>query len=97
VAEALAAEVPVLTTTGMPWQELDTHDCGWWGDPEPEAIRKALATALRQSEAERTAMGRRGRELVASTYTWPAVGTRMRRAYEWLLGGGSSCPSFIRT
>jgi glycosyltransferase involved in cell wall biosynthesis len=97
VAEALAAEVPVLTTTGTPWQELDTHDCGWWVDPEPEAIREAFATALRQSDATRTEMGRRGRELVESTYTWPAVGTRMRRAYEWLLGGGSSCPSFIRT
>ena len=96
VAEALAAEVPVLTTTGTPWQELETHECGWWVEPEPEAIRDALATALRQSDATRTAMGQRGRELVTSTYTWGAVGQRMRRAYKWLLGGEASCPSFIR-
>ena len=96
VAEALAAEVPVLTTTGTPWQELEAHECGWWVAPEPEAIRDALATALRQSDATRTAMGRRGRELVTSTYTWRAVGERMRRAYEWLLGAGASRPSFIR-
>ncbi|MBB4062410.1 glycosyltransferase [Salinibacter ruber] len=96
VAEALAAEVPVLTTTGTPWQELEAHECGWWVDPEREAIRDALATALRQSDATRSAMGRRGRELVASTYTWRAVGERMAQAYEWLLGGGTSCPSFIR-
>ncbi len=96
VAEALAAEVPVLTTTGTPWQELEAHECGWWVDPEPEAIRDALATALRQSDATRSAMGRRGREFVESTYTWRAVGQRMRRAYEWLLGAGASRPSFIR-
>ncbi|MCS4188200.1 glycosyltransferase [Salinibacter ruber] len=96
VAEALAAEVPVLTTTGTPWQELEAHECGWWVEPAPEAIRDALATALRQSDATRSAMGRRGRELVTSTYTWRAVGQRMRRAYEWLLGAGASRPSFIR-
>ena len=96
VAEALAAEVPVLTTTGTPWQELEAHECGWWVDTNPDAIRDALATALRQSDATRTAMGRRGRDLVQSTYTWRAVGQRMRRAYEWLLGGEASCPSFIR-
>ncbi|MCS4136368.1 glycosyltransferase [Salinibacter ruber] len=86
VAEALAAEVPVLTTTGTPWQELEDNDCGWWVNPEPEAIRDALATALRQSDATRSAMGRRGRELVTSTYTWRAVGQRMCQAYEWLTG-----------
>ena len=95
VAEALAADVPVLTTTGAPWQELETHDCGWWVDPEPEAIREALATALRQSDATRTAMGARGRTLVESTYTWPAVGRRMTQAYEWLLGERPA-PDFLR-
>ncbi|MCS3824340.1 hypothetical protein [Salinibacter ruber] len=92
----ITLEVPVLTTTGTPWQELEARECGWWMAPEPEAIRGALATALRQSDATRTAMERRGRELVTSTYTWRAVGERMRRVYEWLLGGGTSCPSFIR-
>ena len=96
VAEALAAGVPALTTTGAPWQGLETHDCGWWVDPEPDAIREALATALRQSDATRDAMGARGRDLVESTYTWPAVGRRMRRAYEWLLGERST-PDFIRS
>ncbi|WP_251961506.1 glycosyltransferase [Salinibacter ruber] len=95
VAEALAVEVPVLTTTGTPWQELEAHECGWWVAPEPSAIRDALATALRQSDATRIAMGRRGRELVQSTYTWWAVGERMTQAYEWLLDGDSDCPRFV--
>ena len=87
VAEALAAEVPVLTTTGAPWQELEDHDCGWWVAPEPDAIADALATATSQSEEALAAMGRRGRALVESTYTWTAVGQKMKTAYEWLLSG----------
>lgn len=96
VAEALAAGVPVLTTTGTPWQELKAHECGWWVAPEPDAICDALATALRQSDATRTAMGRRGREFVTSTYTWRAVGRRMCQAYEWLLNDDSPCPGFVK-
>ena len=96
VAEALAAEVPVLTTTGAPWQELEDHDCGWWVEPEPDVIRDALATATGQERDTLAAIGRRGRALVESTYTWAAVGRKMRRAYEWLLGGELSRPSFIQ-
>jgi glycosyltransferase involved in cell wall biosynthesis len=96
VAEALAAEVPVLTTTGAPWQELKTHDCGWWVEPAPDAIRDALATATGQKRDNLVAMGRRGRALVESTYTWQAVGRKMRQAYEWLLRGELSRPSFIQ-
>ena len=95
VAEALAAEVPVLTTTGAPWQELEDHDCGWWVAPEPDAIREALATATGQERDNLVAMGRRGRALVESTYTWRAVGQRMKQAYEWLLGEGSR-PDFVQ-
>ena len=96
VAEALAAGVPVLTTTGAPWQELEDHDCGWWVEPAPDAIRDALATATGQERDNLVAMGQRGRALVESTYTWAAVGWKMTRAYEWLLGGELSRPSFIQ-
>jgi len=85
VTEALAAEVPVLTTTGTPWWELDEHDCGWWVAPEPDAITDALATATGQDDDTLAVMGRRGRALVESTYAWAAVGREMKRAYEWLL------------
>lgn len=30
VAEALWAGVPVITTKGTPWSELETERCGWW-------------------------------------------------------------------
>ena len=38
VTEALGYQVPVLTTTGCSWRELDTERCGWWVDPTPMAF-----------------------------------------------------------
>lgn len=40
------------------------------------------------SDAERVAMGGRGRALVEEQFTWPRVAARMKEVYEWILGGG---------
>ena len=95
VAEALASGVPVLTTTGAPWAELVSHQCGWWVDPEPRAIREALAAALGASDAEREAMGERGRALVEAVYGWPGIAARMAEAYAWTLGRRPSRPDCV--
>jgi glycosyltransferase involved in cell wall biosynthesis len=88
VAEALAAEVPAITTTGAPWGDLETRDCGWWVDSDMEAIAGALREAVALEPTEREAMGRRGRRLVEEQYSWPSVAEDMAATYRWLLGEG---------
>lgn len=94
VTEALGYRVPVLTTTGCPWEELETEQCGWWVDPTPERIESGLAHAFATSEAERQEMGVRGRALVEQRYLWPAIANKMFIFYEWLLYGGDK-PDFV--
>lgn len=94
VTEALGYQVPVLTTTGCPWQELEAEHCGWWVDPDPEGIETGLKSALEASDAERAAMGARGRELVKNKYLWPAIAANMSEFYQWLCCGGER-PSFV--
>jgi glycosyltransferase involved in cell wall biosynthesis len=94
VTEALGYQVPVLTTTGCPWQELEAEKCGWWVDPTPEGIEQGLKAALATSDEERLEMGARGRQLVAGKYLWPAIATNMSLFYEWLLHGGDK-PDFV--
>lgn len=94
VAEALGFEVPVLTTTGCPWRELETHVCGWWVDPTPEAVEAGLRSALAKSELELLEMGQRGRVLVEQSYLWPGIAERMLEFYDWLLNGGEQ-PKFV--
>ena len=94
VAEALGFGLPVLTTTGCPWQELQTHKCGWWVEPTPAGIETALNEALRKTNEELSSMGRRGRRLVEKNYQWSGIAERMLEFYNWLLDGGRQ-PDFV--
>lgn len=82
VGEALAHGVPVLTTRAAPWPMLEARGCGWWADPEPQAIAAALATATSQDRAALRAMGERGRALIAEQYSWDSVAQAFLALYE---------------
>lgn len=87
VAEALYAGLPVVTTKGTPWRELQERNCGLWIDVSVDACEKALKEMCSLSDAERIAMGCRGRELVEERYLWPAIGRQMADEYQKLIGG----------
>ncbi|MDY7545653.1 glycosyltransferase [Glaciimonas sp. CA11.2] len=88
VAEALAYGVPVITTTGAPWEELHEHDCGWWVAPEVESIARGLQDGMSRTDVERYEMGLRGRQLVAEKYSWSSIGLSTLAVYEWVLKKG---------
>lgn len=88
VAEALAREIPVITTRAAPWAELEERRCGWWIEQGPEPLRAALAVAMSLPDAERQAMGERGRRLVEERYAWARVAQETSDFYNWLLGRG---------
>ena len=94
VTEALGYQVPVLTTTGCPWEELQTERCGWWVEPTPVGIEKGLKAALEVTDEQRSEMGVRGRELVKQKYLWPAIAANTSDFYQWLLGKGDQ-PDFV--
>lgn len=82
VIEALAHSLPVITTKGAPWAEIETAHCGWWIDIGVEPLVETLRLALLLEDKERHEMGQRGRRLVEKKYTWSAVVKMMERAYE---------------
>lgn len=94
IAESLAHGVPVITTKGAPWQDLDTYQCGWWLENKPEILAKTLKEGMKLSATERQIMGNRGRQLVASKYAWKAISDNMISFYGWILNGGTP-PDFI--
>jgi glycosyltransferase involved in cell wall biosynthesis len=96
VIEALSAGVPVITTKGAPWKDLDTYDCGWWTDISVHALAAALLDALQRSPRELKTMGERGRALVLSKYTWRQSALMTIEMYNWLLGRGGK-PEFVIT
>ncbi len=95
VAEALAYTVPVITTKGAPWQDLSTYECGWWIDNNQQSLATALTQGMQLSAEERKDMGLRGRNLVASKYSWDSIAKEMSSVYQWVLGGGEP-PSCVQ-
>lgn len=87
VIEALAHRVPVVCTKEAPWEELETHNCGWWIDIGVEPLVNALKEAMSLSDEERAAMGARGRKLVEEKYIWKAVVKAMVKGYKEILNG----------
>ena len=96
VAEALLAEVPVITTKGTPWKDLVDHHCGWWVETGVEPLVAGLREAISLSDEQRREMGKRGRKLIESSYSWSKIAANMKNVYEWILGGGSP-PSCVMT
>ena len=87
VAEALAHGVPVITTRGAPWADLETYGCGWWIDTGVAPLVVALRQATALSDAERQAMGERGRVYVRR-YDWHTIAADTLALYRWVLGQG---------
>lgn len=85
VAEALACGLPVITTTGAPWEGLVSHRCGWWVNRSVESIAAALKEAAALSPEQRRAMGDRGRAWVEAEFSWRDIGRQMAGAYDEML------------
>ena len=96
VAEALAAGVPAVCTTGAPWAELRSEGCGWWVEQGPDALAAALREGMSLPRETLAQMGRRGRELVMRRYGWRRIAEDMASLYAWLAAGGER-PCCVRT
>ena len=94
VAEALARGIPVLTTKGTPWEELNKYNCGFWVDNNEEGIKDALIIVLQTSKSDLKAMGERGKKLIKSKYLWSETTKKTIKLYSWILRAGSK-PDFI--
>jgi len=88
VPEALQYGLPVITTTGTPWDSLPAEDCGWWIEPKLAPLTNALKEATRLSDAEREQMGQNGKALVERDHRWPTLAKRYLEIYRWLGGAG---------
>jgi len=85
VAEALATGIPVITTKGTPWKELETYKCGWWIDLTVQNLKNALSEALMVSPEQLNEMGLRGRKLIKEKYEIKAVTLKLKEFYDQIL------------
>jgi glycosyltransferase involved in cell wall biosynthesis len=95
IAEALARGIPVITTTGTPWQILHTQGAGWCVSPNVEGLAIALQQAIKLSKSELNYMGERGRTFVEQEFNWQKIGKMALAATNWVLYKSAAMPQFI--
>jgi glycosyltransferase involved in cell wall biosynthesis len=92
VAEALAAGIPAVVTTGAPWSGLASERCGWWIEQGLEPLLDALSDATALPATDRRAMGLRGRAWMERDFGWDRIGQQMCAVYKWLASDGPRPP-----
>lgn len=90
VVDAMAHGKPVITSAFTPWREVKERGCGWWVSNEPDGLARAIGEMIGLGDEERSAMGAKGRGLVAEKYSWPAVAETVLNAYRSILKGKES-------
>lgn len=93
VAEALACGIPVITTNGTPWEELNTFNAGWCVDVGIEPLIKSLEQALQLTDLQRLQMGKNGRLLIENNYSIESTTKKTIQLYNWIINKTSK-PDF---
>lgn len=96
VPEALICGTPVYASLGTPWEELNTHNCGWWRENSPESIADVIREVINLPVDKILEMGHNGRSLIEQNYGQGIVAQHMLELYEWILSNKTtSKPLFI--
>ena len=81
IAEALASCLPVITTTGTPWSEIKTHECGEYIEPNVDDLLSALRKWMAFTPEERKEAGLRGKRLIQNSYSLNSVASSFHKLY----------------
>ena len=94
VAEAMAAGLPVLTTSGTPWDVIGEKNFGWFVEPTVDGIAPALLQIRDCPASTLSEIGHRAAEWANQEFAWNAIGEDMYLFYRWLIGSASK-PNFV--
>lgn len=95
IAEAMSCGLPVITTTGTPWEVLNKELAGWWVQNSVENIQNAIKHSLSLSDMERTNMGYISRKIIEKDYSIEIIANKYKELYKWVLNTSKPAPKFI--
>lgn len=95
VLEAWSYALPVLMTAECNIPAGFAAGAAVEIEPALESIKRGLTCFLSLSENERREIGRKGRQLVETRFTWSKVAAEMMAVYRWLAGDGPQ-PACVR-
>ena len=94
VLEAWAYRLPVVMTDQCNLPDGFEDNAAIRVTTASQSIAEGLEQLFSMSDAERTAIGDNGYELVKRDYTWDGIADKTIQLYQWLLKGGEK-PEFV--
>lgn len=88
VLDGWAYALPVLMTPECNLPAGFEQDAAIQVQTSVESIVAGLQSLFGLSDAQRQALGQRGRELAAKKFSWDVIAPQMLAVYAWALGGG---------
>ena len=85
IPEALSMGIPCIASKGTPWNELNTHNCGWWIDGNEDSLCDAIKNALNTPTEEYNLMATNGVDLVMSKYSIDKTVDKLINLYKALI------------
>ena len=94
IAEAMSCGVPVITTNGTPWQELNDLKLGWCINLSLDSLAKAISEAIDLGIDSLFEMGLQCSRHIFDTYQYKEVALKNQMVYEWIVNSKNK-PNFI--
>lgn len=95
IAEAMSCGVPVVTTNGTPWQELNELNIGWCIDLSVENLSKVLKEAMDLGPEKLFNKGLQCSKHIHDNYQYSEVAKKNLATYEWILNSKQK-PLFVQ-
>lgn len=92
--EAMACSLPVLMTHACNFPEAAEQGAAIEISPGKQHVLEGLERMLSLDSDELAAMGRKGRAMIESDYTWAKVIDKSIELYNWVVSGGKT-PAFV--
>lgn len=84
IAEAISCDIPVITTKGTPWKEIEVHKSGWYIDLSIKSLTSALDEAMSMDDEILQLMGLNGRKFIKN-YDWEIQAEKMLKLYNGII------------
>lgn len=96
IAEAMSCGVPVITTKGTPWQDLNDKEIGWCIELSVDNLADAISNAIDLGQDALFDMGQKASQYIRDTYQYTEVAYKNKAVYEWIVNGTSK-PNYVGT
>lgn len=87
IAEAMSCGVPVITTNGTPWQELNEKQLGWCIDLSLDNLVSTMSKAIDLGLDRLFEIGQACSQHIHETYQYTEVAEKNSNVYEWIVKG----------